>query len=215
MKFLKSLVFKRVSFLWIIFITGGFSLTAQAQSTPAFDELKSYFENGYMFEAEFTHLYKDDFTGSEQLTEGRIWIGKNHYKIEGDNQQMVVDGEISRVYDRTKNRVIISEYIEEEDDFAPSRMLQGVDETFTVTETDLEDGHAEIKMVSDDPFSIFTEVTITVDSNRNPLTIEAVDQVDNKLTTTFSSGVFVEETEEPFELDVPDDADIVDLRYES
>ncbi len=215
MKFLKNLAFKQLLLILFLILTAGYSLSAQAQSTPAFDELKAFFEEGYVFEAEFTHLYRDDFTGSEQLTEGRIWIGKNHYKIEGDNQQMVVDGEISRVYDGLKNRVIISEYIEEEDDFAPSRMLQGVDDTFTVSETELNNGNTEILLISDDPFSVFKEVKITVNSERNPLKIEAVDQVENELTTTFSSGVFVEESPEQFELDIPDDADIVDLRHES
>lgn len=215
MKYLKNLVFNKILTGIFILSMAGTVMVSDAQDTPAFDELKSFFEDGYVFKAEFNHIYIDNFTGSEQTTEGQIWIGEGQYKIEGDSQQMIVDGEISRVYDRVKNRVIISEYIEEEDDFAPSRMLQGVDETFSVSENELEDGKTEIKMISDDPFSIFMEVTIILDQNRNPIQIQAFDQVDNELTTTFSSGSFIEEQPGQFDISVPDSAEVIDLRHES
>ena len=213
--YLKNLVYKVFIFLAVLAVLPGYVTSTSAQSTPVFDELKSLFENGYVFEAEFNHLYVDNFTGAEQSTEGHIWIGKDQYKIEGDSQKMIVDGEISRVYDQSKNRVIISEYIEEEDDFAPSRMLQGVDDTFVVSETELDDGNIEIKMISEDPFSIFLEVVIVLDQNRNPLRIEAIDQVENELITSFSAGNFIEGQADLFDISVPEDAEVIDLRHDS
>jgi len=186
-----------------------------AQDTPGFDRLKTSFEEGQIFTADFSHRYEDSFTGESQQSDGVIWIGKEQYKIEGSNQVMLVDGEISRVYDGGKNRVIISDYIEEEDDFAPSRMLQGVDDSYTVSESSLEDGSTEIVLTSDDPFSIFETVTITLGSNGNPVEIRAVDQAENLLVTSFGDGRFTEATEDLFTLNAPDDAELIDLRYDS
>lgn len=187
---------------------------AAAQDTPAFDRLKSAFDDNRVFIADFSHQYNDGFTGEQQNNRGRIWIGENQYKIEGDTQRMLVDGKTSTVYDAQKNRVIVSDYIEEEDDFAPSRMLQGVDSSYTVAEENRGD-QILITLTSGDPFSVFREVSIYLDPDGSPLRIEAIDQADNELVTTFSSGRFEEAAAEMFELDIPDGAEYIDLRKET
>lgn len=126
---------------------------------------------------------------------------------------MVVDGDISRVYDATKNRVIISDYVEEEDDFAPSRMLQGVDTSYSISESAISGNRTEILLESDDPFTVFQTVTITLNNSGLPIEIQATDQANNQLTTRFEDGEFVEPDENLFELNEPDDAETIDLRY--
>jgi len=198
----------------MVILTGGFQ-SIQAQNTPEFDRLKTAFEEGQILQADFSHRYEDSFTGEVQESEGKIWIGKEQYKIEGSGQVMVVDGDISRVYDSTKNRLIISDYIEEEDDFAPSRMLQGVDESYSVEESAIENNHTEIVLVSDDPFSIFERVTIQLNADGLPIEIRAVDQAENLLITRFSDGIFTTPEERLFQIDSPEDAEQIDLRYSS
>lgn len=188
---------------------------ATAQGTSAFDRLKQAFETGNVFNAAFVHEYNDTFTGEQQRTEGTIWVGKDRYKIISGNNIMLVDGEISRVYDSTRNRVIISDYEEEEDDFAPSRMLQGVDDTYSVSEYRHGNGNIEILLSSNDPFTIFIQVTIILDVNGIPLRIEAIDQVENELTTFFIDGVFMPEDPEIFLFQYPDTAEQIDLRHGS
>lgn len=209
----KLLLYVFTSCSFMLFGVGSHQISAQG--TPAFDQLKLAFEDGMIFHAEFSHLYEDSFTGETQHNEGVIWIGKDQYKIEGSDQVMVVDGDLSRVYDSKKNRVIISDYIEEEDDFAPSRMLQGVDDSYSVSESSLNDGRTEIVLQSDDPFSIFVTVTILLHSNGNPEEIKALDQAENLLVTSFSNGTFTETTEGLFDLETPADAELIDLRYNS
>lgn len=215
MKYLMNLEFKKAAsiFLMVCMFFAGKS-QGITQDTPEFDRLKSSFENNRVFAATFSHEYNDGFTGEQQTTDGQIWIGKEHYKIEGDTQQMVVDGKTSTVYDGQKNRVIVSEYIEEEDDFAPSRMLQGVDSSYTVSEEQLED-ETLITLTSEDPFSVFMEVFIYLDMDGNPLRIEAIDQADNELITEFTTGSFTQADEEMFELEIPDGAEYIDLRNET
>jgi outer membrane lipoprotein-sorting protein len=187
-------------------------LPALQAQTPAFDQLKQKFEDGEIFNAVFSHEYHDSYTNERTHNEGEIWIGREKYRVESDEQIMVVDGEISRVYDGIRNRLLISTYDEEEDDFAPSRMLQGVDETYSVEE---EQAGSEtiITLSSDDPFAIFTLVEITLGENGSPKLIQATDQVENLLITRFENGRFFEADPSIFEMDIPEDAEEIDLRH--
>lgn len=215
MKFLKISTYNYLPLQLILLLMINQPAIAFTQSdTPQFDRLKTQFESNKVFFADFTHEYNDTFTGEHQLTEGAIWVGKDRYKMSSGNNIMLVDGDISRVYDHSKNRVIISEYNEEDDDFAPSRMLQGVDESFRVEEHRAEGGHTIIRMNSDDPFSIFTDVTIYLDAAGTPYRIEAIDHVENKLITLFNNGRFIDEEEELFEFTYPDTAERIDLRHD-
>lgn len=211
---MKKLAYKLFVLLFVaVALSGVLAGAATAQDTPSFNRLKSMFEDGMIFRADFTHRYEDSFTGETQENEGVIWIGKEQYKIEGNDQVMVVDGEISRVYDAGKNRVIISDYVEEEDDFAPSRMLQGVDESYQISESGRNSEITEILLQSDDPFSVFQTVTITLNSEGAPAEIRATDQAENQLITRFQNGDFTEPDENLFEINAPEDAERIDLRY--
>lgn len=206
-----NLAYKLNNLLLVLLLTA-VPHTVQAQETPEFDRLKERFESGSVFTAQFTHTYNDDFTGESQVTEGTIWVGEQQYKIRNAGNLMVVDSEISRVYDSTKNRVIISEYVEEEDDFAPSRMLQGVDEQYRVSESELTDGSTEVTLISEDPFTVFMRVIILLDGSGIPQSITAIDQVENRLVTDFLEGRFMPVDEEIFQFDYPPEAEIIDLR---
>ena len=214
MKYLKNSIYS-ILIAGTLLLGSGFSVDANAQGTPNFDTLKSEFENDRVFIAEFSHHYEDSFTGETQNMDGKIWIGREQYKVEGENQVMVVDGDISRVHDGSKNRVIVSDYVEEEDDFAPSRMLQGVDESYSVEEMTEDDGTTVITLTSDDPFSIFATVTIRLAENGLPTEITAVDQADNIITTSFSGGRFSDYSKDQFMMDIPEGTEEIDLRHDS
>jgi len=214
MKYLKNLGFNLLlPALTVLFFLSMSPQLAIGQETPVFDSLKSKFEQGMILRADFSHRYEDSFTGETQQNEGRIWIGKEQYKIEGNNQVMVVDGEVSRIYDASKNRVIVSDYVEEEDDYAPSRMLQGVDESYSISETGGRGASTEITLRSDDPFSVFKTVTIMLNRDGLPTEIEAVDQAENLIITRFLDGEFVKPDQDLFELNEPESAELIDLRY--
>ncbi|TVQ66211.1 MAG: outer membrane lipoprotein carrier protein LolA [Balneolaceae bacterium] len=186
-----------------------------SQSAPQFEALKERFDRQQVFAAEFIHEFNDAFTGENQITEGEIHVGKTRYRMVSGENRMLVDGELSMVYDSSRNRVIYSDYVEEDDDFAPSRMLQGVDDHFSVSERSVDNGELLITLTSNDPFSLFEQVYITLDRYGIPLKIEAVDQVENRLTTRFSSGRFVREDEQLFVFSYPEDAERIDLRDEN
>ena len=180
---------------------------------PIFDQLKAKFEAGQVFKANFIHTYLDSFTQETSNTEGSIWINSIGYRLESEQQMIVVDGELSRSYEEARNRVIISEYYPEDDDFAPSQMLSGMNETYTSSEKTLENGNTLITLETDDDFASFMVVEIEVDSSIQPVKITAYDIADNIIITTFSEREFIENDSTIFEFIIPEDAEIVDMRY--
>ncbi|RNC83960.1 MAG: outer membrane lipoprotein carrier protein LolA [Balneola sp.] len=189
-----------------------FSETGKAQS-PAFDELRGKFADNQVFTSSFEHTYIDSYTGETSTSTGVIWIDQVGYKLEGDHQLILVDGELSKVYDELRNRLIISEYDPDEDDFAPSRMLSGLDDTYTPAQESLDNGNTLIVLTTEDDFEVFVRVEIEVDSNLEPLKITAYDFAENVIITTFENGEFISRDENLFTLDYPDDAEVVDMRF--
>lgn len=208
---LKNLTDKFLATLFIILFCLGSSLTVKAQGNP-FSQLKQKFEEGTIFKADFHHQSVDSYTQDTVASRGQIWVGERQYKVQAKSQSVVVDGKMSMVYDENRNRVIVSKYEPEEDDFAPSRILNGVDSTFTVEAEEQQDNQIYIRLASDDPFAIYKKVEIYLSKALVPQKIRAVDPVDNVITTSFDEGEFISEQKNMFLLSYPDSAEIVDMR---
>jgi len=183
----------------------------KAQQNPL-DRLKARFENGSIFHADFSQRYIDSYTQDTTLSKGLIWVGREKYKVHGNHQSIVVDGQTSMVYDELRNRVIISDYDPSEDDFAPSRMLNGADSTYSIGSQNNKGEGINVVLVSEDPFAVFKKVEIQMTSDLIPVYIKAIDQTDNHIITRFKDGSFVEEQPRMFNLDYPEGAEIIDMR---
>jgi outer membrane lipoprotein-sorting protein len=201
----KILLISGISFL--------FQQTAFAQ-TPVFDKLKTKFDNDLVLQSDFEHRFTDSYTGEVLVSSGQIFIQNNAYKLLSEEQSLVVDGETSTVYDASKNRVIISFYDEAEDDFAPSRTLNGVDSTYTIREEREKNNITRVVMTTEDDFAIFPEIQIWIDGNGIPRQILATDAAENQILTLFRNPVFVPAATVSFELSYPEDAEIIDMRIE-
>ena len=208
---LKANLFRAVCIAALLTMGTALSSPLSAQQT-AFDKLKQRFDNGEIFHAEFQHRYIDSYTQDTVSNKGSIWVGEDKYKVRTQNQSVVVDGETSMVFDDSRNRVILSKYEPTEDDFAPSRILNGADSTYSIESQEREDGKVFINLVSEDPFAVFQAVEITLDLELMPLRIFAKDQADNLITTTFKEGKFIAPEQGMFNLDYPEGAEIVDMR---
>lgn len=207
----KNLSDKLLRFLFLAFLCGNFAISLHAQDN-SFDQLKQKFEEGAIFNADFRHQSVDSYTGDTAASRGQIWVGERQYKVRAKDQSVVVDGKTSIVYDGKRNRVIISKYVPEDDDFAPSRILNGVDSTFAVKTQERRGDQVYIRLVSDDPFAIYKQVEIYLSDKLIPKKIRAVDPVDNVITTTFKEGEFIRPQQQMFELNYPNGAEIVDMR---
>lgn len=188
------------------------SCSAVFATETGLDRVRALFDQGRVLHAGMTHELIDSYTGERQVIHGELWISKEKYKIKADHQVVLVDGEISMVYNKRQNKLIISEYEPEEDDFAPSRFFSDTDELFRISEVSAEGDVTRFILLPDDPFEIFTEVAIYLKSDLTPLQINAVDQMENQLNTSFSDAHYLEASDSIFTLEHPENAEIIDLR---
>lgn len=196
--------------IFLLLWAGGSAV--KGQETSYLQQLRDRFQSNQIFSADFTHRYKDSYTGQTQETSGEVWVGANEYKVVSQNQRVLVNDGISRVYDDNRNRVVISQYEPQEDDFAPSKFLTGTDTLYSVTRQEMQQDTVRITLESNDPFTVFSNIEIKLSQQLIPLQIRAVDQADNVVTTRFRQGKFMKEREDLFQLKYPNDAKIIDLR---
>lgn len=199
-------------FIALLVLAGAGADTAIAQQDDPLQVLRDKFRDGKIFKAEFVHGYKDSYTGQTQESSGEVWVGDNEYKVISQSQQVLVYDGLSRAYDENRNRVVVSIYEPQEDDFAPSKFLTGTDTLYTVAEQEVKQDTVRITLKSDDPFTVFKRIGIRLNAQLIPLRIRAIDQADNIVTTTFKSGAFIEKRKNIFNLNYPEDAKIIDLR---
>jgi outer membrane lipoprotein-sorting protein len=183
-----------------------------ASDSPALSQLKSRFSEDNLFRAEMSHHFTDSYTGEVTNTYGTIWFNRDKYKIETPDQIILVRDFTSTVYNKSQKRVIISHYDPEEDEFAPSRYFASTRDTYRSQDISNNDGTTTILITSDDPFEIFSEVRIRVSREGQPSQIDAIDQMDNEIRTTFRFGRFERVQDRIFEITYPADSEIVDLR---
>jgi outer membrane lipoprotein-sorting protein len=180
--------------------------------SPALERLKQQFAQEVMFRAELSHFFTDSFSGETSETYGTIWFSRDRYRIETPDQVIVVNGDVSTVLNIRQNRLIISHYDAEEDEFAPSRFFASDNEAYTSIDQSNADGSTTITITSDDPFEMFQRVQIRVSREGNPMQIDALDQMENTIRTTFRFGRFSPTDGVRFTLLPPPGAEIVDLR---
>ena len=170
--------------------------------------------HGAILSAQFNHDFIDAYTQEISRNEGSIWIGWQQYRIETVGQIIVVNGELSKVLDRRRNRVIISEYDSELDDFAPSKIIGGLGNTYQVVDTKSRHNTQEFNLQSSDSFSTFKQMSIRIDSDLKPVDLSALDMGANRMQTSFSEVKYLSSSSNLFELIIPEGAEIIDMRYE-
>lgn len=183
-----------------------------SEDTPALSALKKRFNEGMMYRAELSHQFTDAYTGETTNSYGTIWFTRDSYKIDTPDQVIIVNDLVSTVFNKQQNRVIYSNYNPEEDDFAPSRYFAGNAGEYESEELVNADGSTTITITTTDAFDQFKEVVIRVSRNGLPTQIDAIDQMDNTIKTTFRFGRFESSDQSIFAFQPPAGAEIVDMR---
>lgn len=196
-------------------VTHATGITYSSQTSddsPVLSALKKRFNDGAMYRADLSHQITDAYTGETTSSYGSIWFTRDSYKIDTPDQVIIVDNLVSTVYNKQQNRVIYSNYDPEEDDFAPSKYFSGGAGDYLSKEESNTDGSTTILITSTDAFDQFKEVSIRVSRNGIPTQIDAIDQMDNSIKTTFRFGRFETEDRSIFAFQPPKNAEIVDMR---
>ncbi len=87
-----------------------------------------------ILQVEFRSLFVDSFTGDYSELQGRAWIGLNRYKVETAERILLVEDSVSSLWDPAQQRLVISDYVAEEDDFAPAKLFGVGKSDVTITE---------------------------------------------------------------------------------
>lgn len=207
-----SNLFKTAFFICLVLITTASMAQKSTTGNANLDKLRAYFEKGMMFQAQLSHVFIDAYTKDTTRTNGEIWIDKNRYKIQLKSGAIFVDGKNAYVYNKEKNQVVISTYNPEEDDYAPSRILYGSLTSYQIKTSGSKNQKQTIILTSDDPFALFTRVDIALNANAIPTQINVVDQGENRIISTFTSGKFLDINVTTFSLNYPRSAEVIDLR---
>lgn len=206
-----------------VFATAAFLLGAadrvSGQDSPALERMRDRISMGQVYHARFESVYFDSFTLDSSVVQGTLWLGEEGYRVETDQQTLVVAGAVSRVWDADRNRVILSDYREEEDDFAPSVVLSGQDDDMQSSEVRIAGGVA-VELASKDPYANLREIRLEVRNGDLPYRATSVDPADNRTVTRLIGSVWLVpgaqgERSVPsglFTLEIPPGAEVVDLR---
>lgn len=189
-------------------------IAVDANVNHALDRLSQKIKEGYVFTAEMTHRFTDGFTKEEVESSGSVWVGAEQYKILTEEQHIAVRNDVSTVFNVRQNRVILSPYYPEDDDFAPSRFIGSYSERFEVVRIDDSNlPYTRIHLRATDPFEMIT--TAILDINPHTLILSrmtAEDQTDNVFEIEFHSGMLQKGDADMFRLTWPERAEIIDLR---
>ena len=199
-----------ISFFWLVSVPQT-KLIAQENYLEG---VQQKIQEGYVYVANFDHRFIDGYTMDESVSSGRVWLSWGQYRIETEGQIIVVDGQTSKVLDTNRNRVIISEYDAEFDDFAPSKILGGLGEEYRIESTKKRSQREEFSLVSTDSFSAFERIEITITKEWYPTLINALDMGANRVEMTFSSSSYQPLDANFFQLQIPADAEVINMRYE-
>ncbi|MDI6402150.1 outer membrane lipoprotein carrier protein LolA [Balneolaceae bacterium ANBcel3] len=210
---------KVCTYIAVIVLFGGFAFTERLHADDneqvgreLLEQLRTHFNEGLILYADMRHEFYDAYTEESEVTDGEIWISDAMYRIKVTHQEVLVDGLLSRVYNEPQNKLLISEYIREEDDFAPSRFFSDSDDLFMISEVQTEDELIYITLLSEDPFEIFQKVRLVLTSEARPVSVYAIDQMDNEFHTRFIDAEFIPLSDDHFKPNFPESAEVVDLR---
>jgi hypothetical protein len=185
-------------FLWMLL---------QPAATTRFQE---NLRNGQVFESVLSISEKSAETRQTVSYEARLFLAADGYRLEAEGRVYVVSGNESRVFEKTENRLIISEYLEDEDDFAPARYLGGVPDGYTANEQKSKNG-ATVSFKTSNEALRFKEVQVIFDLAGLPKKLEAKDHWGGQVSISFKNASFSRQTSWKI-IEVPANSERIDLR---
>lgn len=180
---------------------------------PAEDYFKAFkqqISSGNHFSARFSMQWINAQGNTEQQAFGTLVLWKDGYRIDSDQNERVVFQQLSEVIDHQQQQYIISDYIAEDDDFAPAKILQ--EDYLSAFEQDSPTPNT-INWRTEDPFETFRRLRIRFE-NALPGEIEAYDQLDNRILLFLDEMKWVEVDSNLYHIDIPSDYRKIDLRNE-
>lgn len=211
----------RLVYLLTAFLIGLAAATivdARAQSAEeVIATVRNRLQQSTALSADFDQTFTSEYIDHAESVDGTILLQGDKYRVETSLQTFVTDGNITWIYNRADNQVLINNYVEDETTFSLNRFLFDFDDRYYVAEMEgapSNSGQYRINLRAFDSGEFFPEVTMVVDRARYVITrLEIVDANQTLITINLRNLVFSPEVDpNAFTFDPPEQSDIVDLR---
>jgi outer membrane lipoprotein carrier protein len=127
-------------------------------------------------------------------------------------QTIVTNTQLTWVYNRAENQVLVNDYEEDPNTFSLTTFLSEFDSTYTAESYAREDDRDVVTLIPVDPLSSFRSVRLYAETGIVRRLV-VVDINDVQMDIQLSNILFDPEiTDQSFIFSVPDDADVIDLR---
>jgi outer membrane lipoprotein carrier protein len=158
-------------------------------------------------------------TKSEQTFSGKLFMKRgNKYRIESEEQTLVTDGKSVWSFTKENNQVLIDKYKDDPQSFSPDKILVNVPENYYSTflgKEKIDDIEVNIvKLVPQNDKSSTRWIKIWVDTDKWLMKKIQMQDVSDNLTTYLVEKIKLNSglTDSVFQLDIPKDAEVIDLR---
>lgn len=178
--------------------------------TGVLAEFQRKLQDGQILRTSLEISEKSAETRQTTVHTAELWLAADGYRLETGDRTYLVKGNESRVFEKTENRLIISEYVQEDDDFAPARYLSGIPEGYKAQE---KKSGASVSVVfkTTDKALTFKDVTTVFSAAGLPAKLHANDAWGGSITIQFKNAAF-SSAGDWSQLKTPETAEIIDLR---
>ncbi|MBO6576668.1 MAG: outer membrane lipoprotein carrier protein LolA [Rhodothermales bacterium] len=198
--------------LLIVLLTGQ---PSSAQSTDIVPRILERYAELETLQARFRQtmtstLFEDE---TETIT-GSIFLRGDAYRVLTGSRTVVTDGVTSWIYDALENQVLIDNRLEDEFSFSVHQFLYDFDERFEVAGTVRDADIWRVALTPLDPDDYFRSVELIVRDRDAIITEMRIDDA-NEVNLHIRLSEITENPDLPastFRFDIPEGADVVDLR---
>lgn len=176
------------------------------------EKVKMEIQGGKVLASQFEMLSTDQYNDSEQVLTGSLFIWKDGYRIETSQTKMLVYEGFSTVIDHEQKQVIQSNYVAEDDDFAPAKLLQ--EDWLATYQKEISESNSTIQWTTEDPFETFNFLEVRM-GVAFPDALKASDQLQNSVQLFLTQQRWHAINDSSiFSLSLPDNYELIDLRNE-
>jgi outer membrane lipoprotein carrier protein len=190
-------------------------LAAPADAQPAIvTRVLDKYASLVTLQARFQQTMTSDLFDEAESVSGVISMRGAAYRILAGSRTIVTDGETSWIYNAIENQVLIDDYYQDESTFSIHEFLYGFENRFTVQGTGRIGENWRIALSPKDPDDYFQQVELIVRESDAIITRIEIDDA-NEVHLSIALREIIENPEladDIFSFEVPDQADVVDLR---
>jgi outer membrane lipoprotein carrier protein len=177
-------------------------------------DLRTKYDTMVSLSATFDQTTSSDFMDEEEYYHGDILLQGDSYRIEMNAQTIVSNTELTWVYNKGENQVLINDYVDDETTFSLSRFLSEFDTAYSVASSEQTPVGPSIVLIPHDDFSSFLSVQMWIRESDSIVSRLRVIDINNVIMSFDLSGIVFNPRvpEQAFQFVTPAGVEEIDLR---